>query len=94
MRAHDYTPLFKTEHMLKDVRLCLQQARASGVPFPAAAHAGELLEQAVKDGRGEQDYACVVEVAERAAGGESQGGSTPNTPKLADQPAGPGRKGG
>src|SRR5690349_1630902 len=26
MRAHDYTTLFKTEHMLKDLRLCLDEA--------------------------------------------------------------------
>ena len=37
MRAHDYTTLFKLEHMLKDVRLCLEEAQAAGVPFPAAA---------------------------------------------------------
>ena len=28
MRNHDYTTLFKTEHMLKDVRLCLEEAQA------------------------------------------------------------------
>ena len=28
MRAHDYTTLFKLEHMLKDVRLCLEEAQA------------------------------------------------------------------
>src|SRR5439155_15312853 len=37
MRAHDYTTLFKLEHMLKDVRLCLEEAEADGAPFPAAA---------------------------------------------------------
>ena len=37
MREHDYTTLFKLEHMLKDVRLCLEEAQAAGVPFPAAA---------------------------------------------------------
>src|ERR1019366_3191331 len=43
MREHDYTTLFKTEHMLKDVRLCLEEAQAAGVPFPSAAHARDLL---------------------------------------------------
>jgi 3-hydroxyisobutyrate dehydrogenase-like beta-hydroxyacid dehydrogenase len=43
MRQHDYTTLFKTEHLLKDVRLCLEEAQAAGVPFPAAAHARDLL---------------------------------------------------
>ena len=27
-------PLFKTAHMLKDVRLCLEEAQAAGVPVP------------------------------------------------------------
>ena len=39
MREHDYTTLFKLEHMLKDVRHCLEEAQAAGVPFPAAAAA-------------------------------------------------------
>jgi 3-hydroxyisobutyrate dehydrogenase-like beta-hydroxyacid dehydrogenase len=37
MREHDYTTLFKLEHMLKDVRHCLEEGQAAGVPFPAAA---------------------------------------------------------
>ena len=28
MRAHDYDTLFKLEHMLKDVRLCIEAAQA------------------------------------------------------------------
>src|SRR5438270_3665604 len=43
MREHDFTPLFKTAHMLKDLRLCLEEAQTAGVPFPAAAHARDLL---------------------------------------------------
>ena len=42
MLEHDFTPLFKLEHMLKDVRLCLEEARAAGAPFPSAALAREL----------------------------------------------------
>ncbi len=34
MREHDYTTLFKTAHMLKDVRLCLEESQTAGVPFP------------------------------------------------------------
>ena len=30
MRRHDYTTLFKLEHMLKDVRLCLEEGQAAG----------------------------------------------------------------
>ena len=60
MRAHDYTPaLFKTAHMLKDVRLCLEEAQAAGMPFPAAAHARDLLAATVGRGHGEEDYAAI-----------------------------------
>jgi|HubBroStandDraft_2_1064218.scaffolds.fasta_scaffold58079_2 3-hydroxyisobutyrate dehydrogenase-like beta-hydroxyacid dehydrogenase len=69
MRAHDYTPaLFKTAHMLKDVRLCLEEAQAAGMPFPAAAHARDLLAATVGRGHGEEDYAAMIEAAEGLAG--------------------------
>jgi 3-hydroxyisobutyrate dehydrogenase-like beta-hydroxyacid dehydrogenase len=68
MREHDYTTLFKTEHMLKDVRLCLEEAQAAGVPFPAAAHARDLLTAALGRGYGAQDYAAMIEAAEGLAG--------------------------
>jgi 3-hydroxyisobutyrate dehydrogenase-like beta-hydroxyacid dehydrogenase len=68
MRKHDYTTLFKTEHMLKDVRLCLEEAQAAGVPFPAAAHARDLLTATLGRGHGEDDYAAVIEAAEGLAG--------------------------
>ncbi|HTC73423.1 MAG TPA: NAD(P)-dependent oxidoreductase [Solirubrobacteraceae bacterium] len=68
MRAHDYTTLFKTAHMLKDVRLCLQEAESAGVPFPAAAHARDLLSATIGRGYGEQDYAALIEAVEGLAG--------------------------
>jgi 3-hydroxyisobutyrate dehydrogenase len=67
MREHDYTTLFKTEHMLKDVRLCLEQAQAAGVPFPSAAHARDLLTATIGRGHGEDDYAAIIEAAEGLA---------------------------
>ncbi len=33
MRRHDFAPLFKLDHMLKDVELCLDEAGRPGVPF-------------------------------------------------------------
>jgi len=68
MRRHDYETLFKTEHMLKDVRLCLEEAQRAGIPFPAAAHARDLLTAAMGRGFAEQDYASIVEAAEGLAG--------------------------
>ncbi|HEY4996964.1 MAG TPA: NAD(P)-dependent oxidoreductase [Solirubrobacteraceae bacterium] len=67
MRAHDYTPLFKTAHMLKDVRLCLEEAQTQAVPFPAAAHARDLLSATMARGYAEQDYAAIIEAAEGLA---------------------------
>jgi 3-hydroxyisobutyrate dehydrogenase len=68
MRAHDYTTLFKTAHLLKDVRLCLEEAQAAGVPFPAAAHARDLLSATMGRGHGDEDYAAMIEAAEGLAG--------------------------
>jgi 3-hydroxyisobutyrate dehydrogenase-like beta-hydroxyacid dehydrogenase len=68
MRAHDYTPLFKTAHMLKDVGLCLEEAQTAGVPFPAAAHARDLLAATMGRGHGAEDYAAIIEAAEGLAG--------------------------
>jgi 3-hydroxyisobutyrate dehydrogenase-like beta-hydroxyacid dehydrogenase len=68
MRAHDFATLFKTEHMLKDVRLCLEEAQAAGVPFPAAAHARDLLSAAMARGHGADDYASLIEAVEGLAG--------------------------
>jgi 3-hydroxyisobutyrate dehydrogenase-like beta-hydroxyacid dehydrogenase len=68
MREHDYTPMFKTAHMLKDVRLCLQEAESAGVPFPAAGHARDVLTATIARGHAEQDYAAMIEAAEGFAG--------------------------
>ncbi|MEX2253482.1 MAG: NAD(P)-dependent oxidoreductase [Thermoleophilaceae bacterium] len=68
MRGHDYTTLFKLEQMLKDVRLCLDEADAAGIPFDAATGARERLEAAVGLGHGSEDFAAVIEALERRAG--------------------------
>ncbi len=68
MRDHDFTTLFKTAHMLKDVRLCLEEAQEAGVPFPAAAHARDLLTAAIGRGHADADYASLIEAAEGLAG--------------------------
>jgi len=60
-----YSPLlFKLEHMLKDVQLCLEESRRAGAAFPFAALAGELYSAGVGRGLGEQDFAAVAEVVE------------------------------
>jgi len=67
MRAHDWTTLFKLEHMLKDVRLALESGQAAGVPFPAAAHAREILTAGMGRGLGDADFAALLEVLEGLA---------------------------
>jgi 3-hydroxyisobutyrate dehydrogenase len=68
MRTHNYATLFKLEHMLKDVRLCLEEGQAAGVPFPAAAHTREVLTAAMGRDLGDADFAAIVEVLEALAG--------------------------
>jgi 3-hydroxyisobutyrate dehydrogenase-like beta-hydroxyacid dehydrogenase len=68
MRAHDFDPLFKLEHMLKDVRLCLDEGQAAGAPFAFAAQARELLTAAMGRGLGDRDFAALIEVLEARTG--------------------------
>ena len=70
MLEHDFTPLFKLEHMLKDIVLCLQEARGAGAAFPSAALAGELYAAGAGRGLGEQDFAAVLAVVESISDAE------------------------
>lgn len=68
MLAHDYTPLFRLEHMLKDVGICLDESAAAGAPFPSAALARELYHAAMGRGLADEDFAAVLEAVEGLAG--------------------------
>jgi 3-hydroxyisobutyrate dehydrogenase len=68
MRRHDYTTLFKLEHMLKDVALCLEEGESLGAPFPFAALTRELLTAAKGRGHGDDDFAALIEVLESGSG--------------------------
>ncbi|MGO9900670.1 MAG: NAD(P)-dependent oxidoreductase [Solirubrobacteraceae bacterium] len=68
MRTHDYRAPFKLDHMLKDVKLCLQEARAAGITFAFAAVTEEILQGAAELGYGNDDFAALVEALEAAAG--------------------------
>jgi 3-hydroxyisobutyrate dehydrogenase-like beta-hydroxyacid dehydrogenase len=65
MRAHDYTPLFRTAHMAKDVALCLDHS--SGV-FRAAELALEDLRVAEQAGFGDADFAALLEAVQARSG--------------------------
>jgi 3-hydroxyisobutyrate dehydrogenase-like beta-hydroxyacid dehydrogenase len=69
MVDHDIPVLFKLEHMLKDVVLCLEESRGAGASFPFAGLAGELYSAGVGRGLGQQDFATVLEVVEGMSGG-------------------------
>ncbi len=68
MREHDYDTLFRLDHMLKDVRLCLEEGQALGVPFPFAALTREILSAGAGMGHGDDDFAALIAVLEGAAG--------------------------
>ena len=63
MLEGDFEPLFKLEHMLKDVRHCLAEARALGVELRLAEVAERLYAEAAAEGLGELDFAAVAKVA-------------------------------
>src|SRR3954452_15535466 len=64
MLEHDLDPLFKLEHMLKDVRHCLREAEALGVPLRVSGEAARVYEEADEKGLGERDFAAIVLVTE------------------------------
>ena len=68
MRAHDYSTLFKLDHMLKDVRLCLTEAAEHNLRFPLAASAEQILADASALGHGEDDFAALLSALEQDAG--------------------------
>jgi 3-hydroxyisobutyrate dehydrogenase-like beta-hydroxyacid dehydrogenase len=62
MIERDLDPLFKLEHMLKDVRHCIREADALGVELPVAKLAESLYSQAAENGLGQRDFAAVIDV--------------------------------
>jgi 3-hydroxyisobutyrate dehydrogenase-like beta-hydroxyacid dehydrogenase len=61
MLAGDYEPLFKLEHMLKDVRHYLAEAERTGAPARLGSVAERLYAAAAEKGLGERDFAAVIE---------------------------------
>ena len=64
MRAHDFTTLFKLEHMEKDLRLCLEEANAVGQEMSFAELTAALLVEADAKGFGEADFAALLAALE------------------------------
>ena len=64
MLEADYEPLFKLEHMLKDVRHYLAEAERIGAPTQLGSVAERLYADAERRGLGERDFAAVIESAD------------------------------
>jgi 3-hydroxyisobutyrate dehydrogenase-like beta-hydroxyacid dehydrogenase len=64
MIEHDFEPLFKLDHMLKDVRHTLNAAQELGAKTPVADAAKSLYEAASALGKGDEDFAAVIEAVE------------------------------
>jgi 3-hydroxyisobutyrate dehydrogenase-like beta-hydroxyacid dehydrogenase len=64
MFERDFRPLFKLEHMLKDVRHCLEEARALGLELRLGSLAETLYARAAEEGHGGEDFAAVIRALE------------------------------
>jgi 3-hydroxyisobutyrate dehydrogenase-like beta-hydroxyacid dehydrogenase len=64
MLEHDFSPLFKLEHMLKDIRHAIAEAKALGVELRLGALAETLYAKAAEEGHGEEDFAAVLRAVE------------------------------
>jgi 3-hydroxyisobutyrate dehydrogenase len=62
MFEHDYEPLFKLGHMLKDIRHCLAEAEQLGVRLRVGELAEQLFTTADDRNLGGKDFAAVAEV--------------------------------
>jgi 3-hydroxyisobutyrate dehydrogenase len=62
MLDRDFEPLFKLEHMLKDVRHCIREADALGVRMPVAGLVESLYSRAAENGLGGRDFAAIADI--------------------------------
>jgi 3-hydroxyisobutyrate dehydrogenase len=60
-----FSPLFTTKLLLKDLDLALAVARDEGVPLPGTAAIREVYAQAAGAGYADQDFAAVIEPVAR-----------------------------
>src|SRR5690348_18183477 len=64
MIEHEFDPLFKLDHMLKDVRHTLNAGHDLGAELSVAEAAKSLYEAASEAGKGNDDFAAVIEAIE------------------------------
>ena len=58
----NFTPRFFLEHMLKDIKLVLESAKASHTMMPTAEIAEELYTKALDSGFAKEDYSAVIKI--------------------------------
>jgi 3-hydroxyisobutyrate dehydrogenase len=68
MKRRDFTPTMTTRLILKDIDLILAAAQAGGVPTPLASATRQVVQTAIRDGYGEEDYMAIVKLAEKQSG--------------------------
>jgi 3-hydroxyisobutyrate dehydrogenase len=68
LARRDFTPTFTVEQMVKDLGLILEAGAAGPVPLPQTAATLQLMQAAIAQGDGGDDYAAIIKVVERAAG--------------------------
>ncbi|NML43094.1 NAD(P)-dependent oxidoreductase [Ramlibacter sp. G-1-2-2] len=68
LAKRDFTPTFTVEQMIKDLGLILGAGSANHVPLPQTAATLQLMQAAVAQGRGGEDYAAIIRTVETAAG--------------------------
>jgi 3-hydroxyisobutyrate dehydrogenase len=64
MAEHDFSPFFRLDHLLKDVRLFVDTADEFGTKIEVSQAARALFEQASANGLGDVDFSAVIEVVE------------------------------
>ena len=65
---------FTTALMYKDVKLCLEEAEAAGVPMWVANSVRQLWQRAYQDIGPEKDFTTIVQLLERCTGVEVKPG--------------------
>jgi 3-hydroxyisobutyrate dehydrogenase-like beta-hydroxyacid dehydrogenase len=66
--ARDFTTLFATKWMAKDLSLALESAKRLGVPLPGTALTEQMLRATIAEGWGDDDFCSTIRVLEEWAG--------------------------
>ena len=68
LAAKDYTPTFRTNLMLKDLRMIAAMAEDMKMPIPMSALTRQIYMSAAALGHGDVDQNAIIEVFERGGG--------------------------